>query len=166
MRLLALFLVLNSAISFASDRQAQLKVYRSGVVRPGKGIGALTIGLSTADDIKRTLGETPSAEKSSRGQPLDYSFGVSFETDARGILKKIYIGKNPIAAETFLGATDKGVKLGDSEETVYAKYGKPIPKFSYGNDLPGFSEGILFKLDKKSKLVLRMIIFDPKNGPP
>jgi hypothetical protein len=140
------------------------KMYQSGIILPGKGIGDLKVGISTSADITRVLGETPSVEQSSKGKKLDYPCGITFDTDSNDKIKKIYFGPNPISTEPFLGSTDSGLKLGDAGDLVKSKNGKPTSKFTYGESIIGYAEGISFVLDKKSKTIKRIYIYDPNKG--
>jgi len=108
----------------------------SYVVVPNTGVGNVRFGMSV-DEVVELLGRPVSDVTTQEGRALDYrsqGFRMVFDSNARlymiRCVSRLAYGDD---VETFAGTLDKGIRMGDSLQSVRRAYGVPESEFGGSN---------------------------------
>lgn len=121
------------------------------VLREGRGVKGLTVGLSTAADVRRVLGKPKKITAHANAKNYWYD-GFFCNVNGLGTLNTIFSDAG------FSGKTSKGIRLGDNVAVLKKVYGKPSAE---GASTITFSQhGILFHLNADGE-VRKIVVIEP-----
>lgn len=153
---IALFVACVIVPAYGDERtQQNLRSYGSELLVPGYGIGSIVVGKTTLREVRALFGETNAVDPVGQQVGYFYANGLRIyvsppDTDA-AVVVRIIGHENPYGTGSFQGATDKGIRIGDSRESVLEAYGKPDPAVSLKSTM-FYRQGITFTLDNAGRV--------------
>jgi hypothetical protein len=126
----------------------------------GKGIGGLTLN-SDASTVNQVLGKADNTAKGDGWETLMYGPNlIDFMIQIRGgKIASIKVGR------TYKGQTDRGIRIGDTYESVKKNYGSTVPLVDEPNRNLLYPDGTQYQFKGATKSELHSIsVVDPKGS--